>query len=226
MRLLRIRLANYRGTEAREIEFPQTGTVVIAGPNEAGKSSLIQAFHLALKYKDTSRAAEVREVQPLGTDLPTEIEVEFEVDSYHLVLSRRYHRETSTRLQVLTPEPEDLAGREADERLGEILESKLDADLVEALHIGQDERQVEQARPNPWGGAMADVLNAGKESGGCRLDTTLVDLAANERSIWFTPTGREGKGLEGAGRSGPQGRAVGRPGPTPADRSRRLRRRA
>ena len=196
MRLLRIRLANYRGTTAREVEVPRSGTVVISGPNEAGKSSLIQAFHLALRYKDTSRAAEVRETQPLGTDLATEVEVEFQIDGYHLVLSRRYHRETSTRLQVLVPQREDFAGREADDRLEEILEGRLDADLLEALHIGQDERQLQQARPNPWGGAMADVLNSGRESGGCRLDTTLVDMAAAERANWFTRTGRETKSFK------------------------------
>lgn len=196
MRLLRIRLVNYRGTAAREIHIPRSGTVVIAGPNEAGKSTLIQAFHLALRYKDTSRAAEVRETQPLGTDLPTEVEVEFELDGYHLILSRRYHRDSSTRLQVLAPQREDVAGREADERLERILDGRLDADLLEALHIGQDERQLEQARPNPWGGAMADVLNAGREAGGCRLDTTLVDMAATERAHWFTPTGRENRGFK------------------------------
>jgi len=196
MRILRVRLQNYRGTREREVRLRSDGITVVAGPNEAGKSSLMEAFRLALKFRDSSKAAAVKAVQPVGTDLPTEVEVELRTGPYHLTLKRRWHRETSTRLIVHAPTREEHAGRLADERLQEIVEETVDSDLMDALHMGQDDKQLEQAGPNPWGGALAEALTAGRDQAGCRLDTTLVDLAAEERARWLTPTGKEKKELK------------------------------
>ncbi|HUR49880.1 MAG TPA: AAA family ATPase [Acidimicrobiales bacterium] len=196
MRILRVRLQNYRGTGDREVRLRADGITVVAGPNEAGKSSLMEAFRLALKFRDSSKAAAVKAVQPVGTDLPTEVEVEFKTGGYHLTLKRRWHRDTSTQLVVHAPAREEHAGRLADERLQEILDETVDSDLMDALHMGQDDKQLEQATPNPWGGALADALSVGRDQASCRLDTTLVDLAADERSRWLTPTGKEKKELK------------------------------
>lgn len=196
MRILRVRLQNYRGTGEREVRLRADGITVVAGPNEAGKSSLMEAFRLALRFRDSSKAAAVKAVQPVGTDLPTEVEVELQSGPYHLTLKRRWHRDTSTQLVVHAPKREEHAGRLADERLQEILEETVDSDLMDALHMGQDDKQLEQAAPNPWGGALAEALTAGRDQAACRLDTTLVDLAAEERGRWLTRTGREKKELK------------------------------
>lgn len=196
MRILRVRLQNYRGTGEREVRLRADGITVVAGPNEAGKTSLMEAFRLALKFRDSSKAAAVKAVQPVGTDLPTEVEVELRTGPYHLTLKRRWHRDTSTQLVVHAPTREEHAGRLADDRLQDILGETVDADLMDALHMGQDDKQLEQAAPNPWGGALADALTAGRDQASCRLDTTLVDLAADERSRWLTATGREKKELK------------------------------
>ena len=196
MRILRVRLQNYRGTGEREVRLRADGITVVAGPNEAGKSSLMEAFRLALRFRDSSKAAAVKAVQPVGTDLPTEVEVELRTGPYHLTLKRRWHRDTSTQLVVHAPTREEHAGRLADDRLQDILEETVDTDLMDALHMGQDDKQLEQAAPNPWGGALAEALTAGRDQASCRLDTTLVDLAAAERSRWLTATGREKKELK------------------------------
>lgn len=196
MRIQRVRLQNYRGTGDREVRLRADGITVVAGPNEAGKSSLMEAFRLALKFRDSSKAAAVKAVQPVGTDLATEVEIELQTGPYHLTLKRRWHRDTSTQLVVHAPAQEEHAGRLADERLQAILELTVDADLMDALHMGQDDKQLEQAAPNPWGGALAEALTAGRDQAGCRLDTTLVELAAAERSRWLTPTGKEKKELK------------------------------
>lgn len=196
MRILRIRLRNYRGTAQREVLLAENAITLVAGPNESGKSSLVEAVHLAMNFRDNSRAAAVRAVQPVGTDLPTEVEVEMRIGSHHFVLLRRWHRDTSTRLTVLSPTRQDLAGREADEWLERVRSEELDTDLLDALHMGQDDRQLAQAVPNPWGGALADALTVGKEEAGARLDTTLLDLASAERARWLTRTGKEKKELK------------------------------
>jgi hypothetical protein len=196
MRLLRLRLRNFRGTAHREVRFATNGVTIVSGPNEAGKSSLIEAYRLALKYKDNSRAEPVRNIQPVGTDLPTEVEVELTSGEYHFVLTRRWHKETSTRLRLLAPVPEEVAGAEAHARLVQILDDTVDEGLLELLHMGQDESQLMQGTPNPWGGDLADALNQGRAEAGLRIDTTLVDLAAVERGKWLTGQGRDRKTLK------------------------------
>ena len=46
MKVLRLRLRNYRGIAQREIEFAPGGVTIVSGPNEVGKSSLSEAIEL------------------------------------------------------------------------------------------------------------------------------------------------------------------------------------
>jgi recombinational DNA repair ATPase RecF len=60
--LHRLRLTNFRGVENRELSFPDRGVVVVCGPNEIGKSSMLEALDLLLQRKqpeqlDDDRAA-------------------------------------------------------------------------------------------------------------------------------------------------------------------------
>jgi predicted ATP-dependent endonuclease of OLD family len=59
MKLHRLTLTNYRGITHRDIEFPEHGVVVVSGPNETGKSSMLEALDLLLEAKDRSTKKEV-----------------------------------------------------------------------------------------------------------------------------------------------------------------------
>ena len=48
MILHRLRLTNFRGVADREIAFPDHGVVVVCGPNEVGKTSMLEALDLLL----------------------------------------------------------------------------------------------------------------------------------------------------------------------------------
>ena len=50
MRLLRLRLANYRGIEKSEVEFGPEGLTLVEGPNEAGKTSMGESISLLFEY--------------------------------------------------------------------------------------------------------------------------------------------------------------------------------
>ncbi|MBU3752106.1 MAG: ATP-binding protein, partial [Mycobacterium sp.] len=52
MILHRLRLTNFRGVADRRIDFPDQGVVVVCGPNEIGKSSMLEALDLLLTYRD------------------------------------------------------------------------------------------------------------------------------------------------------------------------------
>jgi AAA15 family ATPase/GTPase len=73
MRLHRLALMNYRGIAQREIEFPDQGVVVVSGPNEVGKSSMIEALDLLLESKDRSSKKDVKEVKPTHADVGAEV---------------------------------------------------------------------------------------------------------------------------------------------------------
>ena len=49
MILHRLRLSNFRGVEDREISFPEHGVVVVCGPNEIGKSSMLEALDRSIR---------------------------------------------------------------------------------------------------------------------------------------------------------------------------------
>ena len=58
MRILRLRLRNYRGIPEREISFRRTGVTIVEGPNETGKSSLAEALDAVADAESRVRAAE------------------------------------------------------------------------------------------------------------------------------------------------------------------------
>ena len=64
MILNRLRLTNFRGVADREITFPDQGVVVVCGPNEIGKSSMLEALDLLLTYRDRSTHRDVKAVKP------------------------------------------------------------------------------------------------------------------------------------------------------------------
>ena len=76
MKIHRLVLTNYRGIAHRDIEFPDRGVVVVAGDNEIGKSSMIEAIDLLLEQKDRSARKEVKAVKPTHADVGAEITAE------------------------------------------------------------------------------------------------------------------------------------------------------
>jgi predicted ATP-dependent endonuclease of OLD family len=62
--LHRLRLTNFRGVADREITFPDQGVVVVCGPNEIGKSSMLEALDLLLAFRDRSTHRDVKAVKP------------------------------------------------------------------------------------------------------------------------------------------------------------------
>ena len=137
MRLHRLRLRNYRGIIDREAVFPSTGVAVVEGPNEVGKTCIPESILLAFDMPDSSRAARVRSVMPVGRDEGPEVEVELSTGGYRFTYWKRWLRRPGTTLDVAAPRRQQLTGREAHERVSEMLDETLDADLWRALRIEQ-----------------------------------------------------------------------------------------
>ncbi|MCD2188004.1 AAA family ATPase [Actinomycetospora soli] len=137
MRLLRIRLRDFRGVHDREVHLAESGVTVLEGENEVGKTSTVVALDLLIDFRDDSKAAPVRGAAPAGRDAGPEVEAEFVTGPYHVVYRKRWLRRRLTELHVTGPTTEQLAGREAHDRLLAILDETMDRDLWLALRVEQ-----------------------------------------------------------------------------------------
>lgn len=193
MILHRIRLAHYRGVEAREVAFGP-GVTIVEGPNEVGKSSLIEALGIVFEFKDDSKAGPVKAIAPVHRDESPEIEVELTTGPYRFVYRKRYGRGARTELEVAQPRAESLTGREAHERVERILAETLDRALWDALQVVQGAK-LEQATLRD-SRALQRALDAAAGGSGLRdEDNALAERVKEEFLRYFTEKGHKKKEL-------------------------------
>jgi len=137
MRLIRLRIANYRGIGASEVTFGSAGITLVKGPNEVGKTSLGEAIGLLFDYPDSSKHHNVEVIRPIHKDEGPEIELQAESGRYAFTYYKRFYKKPETTLTITRPKPENHTGREAHDRAEAILRETLDVDLWKALSIQQ-----------------------------------------------------------------------------------------
>lgn len=188
MRIHRVQLRNYRGVIKSDVKFSQSGVTIVEGPNEVGKTAISEGLQLAIDLPDSSRSAQVRAVQPAGRDEGPEVEISLSSGKYELVYRKRWLRQPETVLDVRTPHNENLTGREAHDRLKEILAETLDEELWQALRIQQG---TELMLPNFGMPSMGRALD--RAAGGYLTtdrEETLWTRIGEEYDRYWTPTGQ------------------------------------
>lgn len=110
MKLLRLKLVNYRGINTCEIKFSSSGITRIEGPNESGKSSLREAINMIFENQDNSKKQCVEAIQPVNQDVGPEIELEMESGKYKFAYFKRFLKKPETRLTISSPNPENFTG--------------------------------------------------------------------------------------------------------------------
>lgn len=189
MRLLRMTLRNFRGIDEAEIEFAEHGITHIEGPNEAGKSSIVEALRLIRDMKATSQAADVRAVRPTHVQADPRVRVELRTGPYHLTYAKTFAAKKGTaELVVHAPAAESLAGDAAHERASAIFAETVDADLWRALQLvqGAPLDQPILAELTPLHHALAQQ---GGEQGVAAHDD-LMERVEAEYLRYFTPRGK------------------------------------
>ncbi|RRD50432.1 ATP-binding protein [Arachnia propionica] len=185
MRLRRITLRNYRGTRERTVDFPD-GITIVQGPNEAGKSSLMEGLRLLRAYKSSSNAAPIRRVKPVDRDEGPEVEVEMTLGPHTVVHTKRWLRVPRTTLEVRGPHPESLTGDEAHDRFLELFDEHVDGQLFSALEMTQGDSLTQ--------GRLVELPSLRRALDDASLPVADHDtlLAAVEREYqrYFTATGR------------------------------------
>lgn len=190
MRIDRVRLKNFCGVVDAEVNFAPTGVTIIHGPNEAGKSTLMTGINVLFDHRDDSRKEEVRFTKPVNRDVGSEVEADIEVGEYRFTYFKRFHKDKETRLTVHAPKAESLVGREAHERVQQILSGSVDTALWRALRIVQGRNlEMPELLNQP---ALAQALDraAGQAKSG-EKEEALFESAYAERAMYFTDTGRE-----------------------------------
>ncbi len=139
MKLLRLKVTNYRGITTREIKFSPVGITRIDGANESGKSSLGEAINTIFDYPDNSKSQGILSIKPVDQDVGPEIELELETGNYVFTYFKRFLKKPETRLTITKLRPENFTGRQAHDRANEILKETLDVELWKALSIMQGE---------------------------------------------------------------------------------------
>lgn len=190
MRIDRIRLKNFCGVSETEVHFAPKGVTIVHGPNETGKSTLMQGINVLFDHKDDSRKEEVRLTKPVNRDVGSEVEADVEIGAFRFTFFKRFHKDRETRLTVHAPKAENLTGREAHDRVQQILSASLDTSLWMALRIVQGENlHMPELHDQP---ALAQALDraAGQARSGER-EEGLFEAANSEYRVYFTDKGKE-----------------------------------
>ena len=191
MILHRLRLKNFRGVADRELSFPDHGVVVVCGPNEIGKSSMLEALDLLMTYRDRSTHRNVKQVKPSHLDAGAEVEAEITTGPYRFVYRKRFHKKAMTELEILAPKRENLTGDQAHERVEAMLADTVDTTLWEAQRVLQAAST--DAVNLSGSDALSRALDAAAgeaDAGPSAVDSLLIDRIDTEYLRYFTATGR------------------------------------
>jgi hypothetical protein len=190
VRILDLKLQDFKGVTGVRVQPRPSGVTIIVGPNEIGKSSLLEGFDLLLNELDSSLRREVKESKPMGQDEGPSVEAEIEAGTYRFRIRKRWLRRPETELRISQPRAEVKTGREAHERMREILESAVDIELLGAVRYLQGASV--GPPPLPTSGLLTEALD--KATGGAsdtQESASLYDAAEEEYSKYFSDSGKE-----------------------------------
>jgi recombinational DNA repair ATPase RecF len=198
VRIRRLRIAHWRGVGESDVAFGD-GVTIVAGPNETGKSSLIEALLCLFRYPDDSRHRELEAVRPVHVDAAPSVRLEAELGELRIDYEKHYGKAAksrSTRLRISAPgrNEQTLTGRDAHDRAEALLGEHIDRELWQALQIEQG-TGIAQAKLNDRQGLQAALDAAAGADGGLGAeDSSLFERVQAEYERYFTPTSGKPRG--------------------------------
>ncbi len=189
MKLHRLKLENFRGVTAREVEFPDAGVVVVTGRNEIGKTSMIDALDALIELPDNSRHKKITGAKPAGRDVPVLVEAEFSIGSARVVYTKQWLKRPSTTLRHVggSGDGRTLTGREAHDA-AEQLWGGADTTLWKALRFMQAGGLTQNALTDSAALRRALECHAGQVQGDDREVASLLERVRAECDKHWTST--------------------------------------
>ncbi|MGB6223033.1 AAA family ATPase [Haloferula sp.] len=121
MRLISLHVRNYRIHTDTRVEFDASHNL-IGGPNESGKSTLVEAAHRALFLNHRRGGNVLESMQSKDASGPPEVDLEFEQGGTHYHLSKRFKGASTASLAELRTDTHDRwTGAEAETKLAQLL---------------------------------------------------------------------------------------------------------
>ncbi|MDX2355743.1 AAA family ATPase [Dietzia sp. PP-33] len=193
MILHRLCIEDFRGVEREEVHVPSRGVFVIEGPNESGKTSLMDALEMLLEHKASSGRAEIKAASPVGRDVPVVVEADFTIDGERLRYRKEFVRGKRTSLEFTDSAKVALTGDDAHEYVRDLLDRRVDRSLWRALRIAQDEPigQVDAGKGMESLRRALDTAAGGADPTG---DDSLIMRVAEERNRYLTARRGEATG--------------------------------
>ncbi|WP_408925452.1 AAA family ATPase [Corynebacterium sp. YSMAA1_1_F7] len=131
---------NFAGIQSAHFAPNATGVTVVHGSNEAGKSSLMNAFGLLLSdWKVKSKSKKVTTFFPVGNGAKPRITARLRLGKNQVEYTKDFEKE-KIYLDVLHPSVQNFTGDQAMQKFNELLNENIDAALREALFVSQGER--------------------------------------------------------------------------------------
>jgi len=200
MRLHSVELENWRKHDHKRIDFDDKATI-IHGPNESGKSTVLEALFRGFFDRYSTSAQEVRKITPLTTrgGVPSTVKITFSVGGVTYLVEKTFNYKACTKLYRVEDEDRILIAQDdpADRQIIDMLEAELETKGASDpsnwgafywLWTLQDKRELPKERD------PASVLNL-KQTKGQVLVTPKFDSVMNAfeniYSTYFTKTGRD-----------------------------------
>jgi hypothetical protein len=190
MRIHRITIKNFRGVADNTVEFAAQGVTVLVGPNEIGKSSIPEGLDVLLRIFHDSKRSEITDLKPVGNDAGPEVEADISLGEYRFVYTKRWLKNATTTLTITEPTHQQLTGRDAHDKVIELLDSHLDRPLFDALRYVQG-TAVGQHGISKSTSLMA-ALDQATSSHSAEPDSgaVLIDSIESEYERYFTAGGK------------------------------------
>jgi len=195
----RISVKNWRGyRELHAFQF-EDGINLLAGRNEAGKSTLFEVLTRVLFDRHNSKTEEIRAIQPVGSSLGPEAQVEFQVDGKRYRAAKTFLQNPQSALYSDRGGTWELdhEGDAADAQLREILRGEATArtaarpehrGLAQALWYLQSDGPVPE---KSWSDGVKEGLQGLVElAARSPTETAVMERASASYREYWTPTGR------------------------------------
>ncbi|WP_462418499.1 AAA family ATPase [Kytococcus sp. Marseille-QA3725] len=191
MRIHRIEVQDLRGIDHYALEVPDSGVLVVEGPNEAGKSTLVRALDMLLTEKATSRKQYVKDAQPIGRDEAPRVTAELTVGGQRFTYTKQWLRQVRTEFRGHGPGGRQLTGDDAHKHVCALLEEHGDETLRRAMQLLQEGALTLSGLDGSRSLAAAlDAASGGDTGQDVDQAASLVERVEADAAAYWTPTFR------------------------------------
>lgn len=193
MKIHGVTLTDFRGISHKNITFQDEGITIVSGPNQSGKSSVIEAIGLVLTEQATSKKKKIRRVLKRDTDRPAVVDIDVTIGDEHLQLEKKFGVGRASETVLTFPESgkQPLHGSAAHDYVQDLLNEHEDTALFDALQFLQEEA-LDSFRLTSNQSALQTALDAAADRQ-YDDDGALLNAVEEKYAEYFTPTGRENK---------------------------------